>query len=53
MQFRHEGEFGVFAGFPAEVERREEVAELLALSPTTIKRESAMARAFLVTQLGS
>ena len=26
---------------------------LLALSPTTIKRESAMARAFLVTQLGA
>ena len=41
-------ELRYFAGLEVE-----EVAELLALSPTTIKRESAMARAFLVTQLGS
>ncbi|MDQ1348836.1 MAG: hypothetical protein QG573_2212 [Acidobacteriota bacterium] len=41
-------ELRYFAGLEVE-----EVAELLALSPTTIKRESAMARAFLVTHLGS
>ena len=40
-------ELRYFAGLEVE-----EVADLLALSPTTIKRESAMARAFLVTQLG-
>ena len=41
-------ELRYFAGLEVE-----EVAELLALSPTTIKRESAMARAFLATQLGA
>jgi len=31
MQVCHEGEFGLGAGFPAEVERGQEVAELLAI----------------------
>lgn len=41
-------ELRYFAGLEVE-----EVAELLALSPTTVKRESAMARSFLVAQLGT
>ena len=40
-------ELRYFAGLEVE-----EVAELLGLSPTTVKRESAMARAFLTAQLG-
>lgn len=41
-------ELRYFAGLEVE-----EVADLLALSPTTVKRESAMARAFLAAQLGA
>jgi RNA polymerase sigma factor (TIGR02999 family) len=41
-------ELRYFAGLEVE-----EVAELVALSPTTVKRESAMACAFLLAQLGS
>ncbi len=37
MQVGHEGEFGLGAGFPAEVERGHEVAELFAIEDHAVE----------------
>ncbi len=37
MQIFHEGEFGLGAGAPAEVERGQEVAELLAIEDHAVE----------------